>query len=87
MTQLTDDELDAIMSAAWPLHPAQRAAFEQTVITEWQRLPVDARGPGTLHRTIAMVQHDFLKSRPIAVGPSPGNLSKYGKAALRAKGK
>jgi hypothetical protein len=47
------------------------------VITEWQRLPVDARGPGTPHRTIAMVQRDFLKSRPIAVGPSPGNLSKY----------
>ena len=82
---LTDAEFDAIMTAAWVLHPSQRAAFEQQCISELLRLPPDARGPGSLHRTIATVQRAFLKSGPIAVGT--GNLSQYGKAALRAKGK
>jgi hypothetical protein len=85
---LTDAELDAIMSAAWPLSPSQRAAFEQQVTTELQRLPSDTRGPGTLHRTIATVQRAFLKSGKIAIGHSPGNHSKYEKpSALRDKGK
>jgi hypothetical protein len=82
---LTAAELDAITAAAWPLLPGVRADFEQQVITEWQRLPPDKRGPGTLHRTIAMAQRAFLKSGPIAV--STGNVSRYGRAALRAKGK
>jgi hypothetical protein len=44
MTQpLTDAEIDHIMEAAWALHPSQRGAFEQTVITELQRLPPAAR--------------------------------------------
>jgi hypothetical protein len=44
MTQLTDAELDRIMEAAWVLHPSQRAAFEQQVLAELQRLPPDTRG-------------------------------------------
>ena len=86
MTQpLTDAELDRILEAAWALHPAQRAAFEQAVITELQKLPPETRGPGTLHRVIATCQRTYLGSGAIAVGP--GNLSAYGKAALRDKGK
>src|SRR5262249_18461489 len=85
MPQLTDDEVDAIMSAAWPLHPSQRGAFEQTVLTEWQRLPVEARGPGSLHRIIAAAQKDALRGGPLSVGP--GNLSHYRKRSLlRDKG-
>jgi hypothetical protein len=75
MTQpLTDAEIDRIMEAAWALHPSQRGAFEQTVITELQRLPPAARGPGTLHRIIAPAQRTFLHGGPIAVGT--GNLDK-----------
>ena len=75
MTQpLTDAEIDRIMEAAWALHPSQRGAFEQTVITELQRLPPAARGPGTLHRIIAPAQRTFLRSSPTAVGT--GNLGK-----------
>jgi len=66
-------------------HPAQRAAFEQAVIAELQKLPPETRGPGTLHRVIATCQRTYLGSGTIAVGP--GNLSAYGKAALRDKGK
>jgi hypothetical protein len=63
MTQpLTDAEIDRIMEAAWALHPSQRGAFEQTVITELQRLPPAARGPGTLHRIIAPAQRIYLRS-------------------------
>ena len=86
MTQpLTDAELDRILEAAWALHPAQRAAFERAVIAELQKLPPETRGPGTLHRVIATCQRTYLGSGEIAVGP--GNLSAYGKAALRDKGK
>ena len=84
MTQpLTDVELDRIMEAAWGLHPSQRAAFEEQVITELQKLAPDVRGPGTLHRIIAAAQRSFLRA---AVGP--GNLSHYDKpSVLRGKGK
>jgi len=84
MAQLSDAELDRILEASGALHPAQRAAFEAAVIAEWQRLPPATRGPGTLHQIIATAQRSFVA---LAVGPSPGNLSRYGKAALRAKGK
>ena len=63
MGQLGDAELDAILTAAWALHPSQRAAFEQAVLAELQRLPPDTRGPGTLHRIIAACQR---KARPSA---------------------
>jgi hypothetical protein len=58
MGQLGDAELDAILTAAWALHPSQRAAFEQAVLAELQRLPPDTRGPGTLHRIIAACQRN-----------------------------
>ena len=68
------------------LHPTQRAAFEQQVISELQRLPLDARGPGVLHRIIAAAQRTYLVSGAIAVGT--GNLSHYDKRSLlRDKGK
>ena len=87
-TPPSDSELDRIMEAAWALRPSQRAAFEQQCLTELQKLPSDTRGPGTLHRTIATVQRTFLKSGRIAIGPSPGNHSKYDRpSALRAKNK
>jgi hypothetical protein len=59
------------------LHPTQRAAFEQLVISELQKLPTDVRGPGTLHRIIAEAQRTYLRIGPIAIGP---NYSKYGRA-------
>jgi hypothetical protein len=65
------------------LHPTQRAAFEQQVITELQKVPSDMRGPGSLHRTIATVQRAFIGT---AIGGT-GNLAKYGRAGLRAKGR
>jgi hypothetical protein len=37
-----------------------------------------------LDRTIATVQRVFLRAGPIAIGPSPGNFARYGKAALRS---
>ena len=80
---LTDAELDRIMEAAWVLHPAKRAEFEQAVISELQKLSPDVRGPGTLHRIIAAAQRTYLGSRALA-----GNLSRYDKpSALRDKGK
>ena len=84
MTQsLTDAELDRIMEAAWGLHPSQRAAFEQQVITELQKLAPDVRGPGSLHRIIAACQRTHLGSRATA-----GNSSHYDKpTVLRDKGK
>jgi hypothetical protein len=86
MTQpLTDEELDSIMTAALALHLSQRAAFEQQCISELLHLPPATRGPGSLHRVIAACQRNYIGSGAIAVGT--GNLSRYGKAALRAKGK
>jgi homoaconitase/3-isopropylmalate dehydratase large subunit len=49
------------------------------------RLPPATRGPGSVHRVIAACQRSYIGSGAIAVGT--GNLSRYGKAALRAKGK
>ena len=84
--QLIEAELDAIAETASPLHPAQRAEFEQAVIAELSRLPPDVRGPGSLHRVIAACQRTYLSSRAIAVGN--GNLSHYDKPnALRDKAK
>jgi hypothetical protein len=61
------------MEAAWGLHPSQRAAFEQQVITELQKLAPDVRGPDSLHRIIAAAQRSYLGSRAII----SGNLSHY----------
>jgi hypothetical protein len=73
------------LTAAWALPPGVRAAFEQQVIGELQNVPPATRGPGTLHRIIAAAQSSYLR---LAVGTGgTGNIARYGRAALRGKGK
>lgn len=73
------------MEAAWALHPAQRAAFEQAVIAELQKLPAETRGPGTLHRVIATCQRTYLGSGAIAVGPRQSQRIWQGRAARQGQ--
>jgi hypothetical protein len=55
--RLTDDELQAVMSAARPLDPWRRDAFLQEVASSLSRC--GELGPGLVHRVIAQVQRQF----------------------------
>jgi hypothetical protein len=54
---LNDDEYDAIMQAAAPIHPLQRDAFLKVLAAELERHPVV--GPGLVHRLAAQLQRTF----------------------------
>jgi predicted DNA-binding transcriptional regulator YafY len=56
--RLTDDELEAVMSAARPLEPWRRDAFLQEVANSLARC--GELGPGIVHRVVAQVQHEFF---------------------------
>jgi hypothetical protein len=55
---LSDDELAAIMDAAAPLPPHQRAAFLRAVSTELSKYP--ELGPGVIARVTAKLQRQHL---------------------------
>jgi hypothetical protein len=55
--RLTDDELDAVMSAAQPIAIERRDAFLQAVAAELRGREV---GPGLVHRVVAQVQREFF---------------------------
>jgi hypothetical protein len=57
-----DAEIDAVMTASWPLLPAQREAFEKECIWKLQQVPMADRGPGLVHRIIAQAQKDYPRS-------------------------
>ena len=56
--KLSDDELDAIMAAAQPLQPHQRASFVEAVAAELAGL--GEIGPGSLHRAIRTVWSSYF---------------------------
>jgi hypothetical protein len=53
---------------AEPLPRPHRGAFLEAVTARLATYRSDAIGLGSLHRVAREVQHDFLKSGPIAVG-------------------
>ena len=55
---LTDDEYNAVMQAAAPIHPHQRDAFLKALAGELERHPVV--GPGVVHRCAAQLQRTFV---------------------------
>jgi hypothetical protein len=81
--RLTQAGRDAIAFAAAVVSPSQRNAFEDMVRSELSRLPAEARGEGTTHRTIAKCQKEFLRVTEIAVGPAKPR----GRGAYKAKAK
>jgi hypothetical protein len=56
IVRLTDDELDAIMSAARPLEASRRDAFLQHVASSLKHC--GELGPGVVYRVVAEVQRD-----------------------------
>jgi hypothetical protein len=54
---LTDDEYNAVLQAAAPIHPLQRDAFLKALAGELERHPVV--GPGLVHRCAARLQRTF----------------------------
>jgi hypothetical protein len=57
MLSLNDDEYQAVMRAAGPVHPTQRSAFLQALAKEFEGHP--AIGPGLVHRLAAQLQRQF----------------------------
>jgi hypothetical protein len=53
----SDSEIDQVLAACRPLEPRLRDAFVQAVASALTGC--SERGPGLLHRTIAMVQRRF----------------------------
>ena len=54
---LSDDEYNAIMQAAAPIHPLQRDAFLKALAAALEAHPVV--GPGLVHRCAAELQKTF----------------------------
>ena len=70
---LTDDEYNAVQTAAAPIHPLQRGAFLKALAEELERHPVV--GPGIVHRCAADLQRRFVvQARTEAVGAEPRHL-------------
>jgi hypothetical protein len=65
----SDEEMDALRALASPLPPPLRDGFLRLVADKLAAYPDQLRGPGLLHRTAVVVQHDLLKNGPVAVGP------------------
>ena len=55
--RLSDDEYNAVMQAAAPIHPRQRAAFLKALAVEVE--PHAVIGPGVVHRCVAQLQKTF----------------------------
>ena len=55
--RLTDSELEAVFTAARPLHPRDRDAFLQAIAAELATLPVVSDGP--VQRVASAVQRLF----------------------------
>jgi hypothetical protein len=69
---LTDEQLDAIHRAAWPLAPHDRASFLEAVAIELAREPTI--GDGVVYRVAMQVQRRFWA--PPDLGRTSGT-SKY----------
>jgi len=65
---LTDSELEAIMSAAKPLQPADRDRFLRAVAEAITALP--EVGPGSIHRAIAELQRQYFVAPDLRVNES-----------------
>ena len=62
---LTDAELEAIMTAAKPLHPVDRDRFLRAVAEAITALP--EIGPGSVHRAIVELQKRFFVAPDLRV--------------------
>jgi hypothetical protein len=71
--KLTDDELDAVMSAARPLAVERRDAFLQQVAAELRGREI---GPGLVHRVVAQVQREHFDP-PVFGSNGEAKYSKY----------
>jgi hypothetical protein len=71
---LTDDELEAVITAARPLDPWRRDAFLQEVASSLASC--SEIGPGIVHRIVAQVQRAHFAPPDLSVGAA-GRTSKY----------
>lgn len=55
---LSDDEYQAVMQVAGPIHPQQRGAFLKALAEELERHPVV--GPGVMFRAASELQKRFV---------------------------
>jgi hypothetical protein len=67
---LSDDALEAAMSACQPLRPSDRSAFLQSVAAELAKYPMV--GPGIIARVCAQTQRKFFDP------PNLNGAGKYG---------
>jgi hypothetical protein len=56
--QLNDEEMNAVMAAAAPVHPHRRDAFLKALAMDLERQPVV--GPGVVHRCASALQKTFV---------------------------
>jgi hypothetical protein len=69
---LNDDEYNAIMQAAAPIHPLQRDAFLKALATALEAHPVI--GPGLVHRCAADLQKTFVVAAHSETAHAPRHL-------------
>jgi hypothetical protein len=71
---LNDDEYNAVMQAAAPIHPLQRDGFLKALAAELERQPVVS--PGLVHRCVAELQRKFVvQARTEADSVTPRHLT------------
>jgi hypothetical protein len=71
---LTDEQLDTIHRAAWPLAPADRAPFLEAVAQALQQQPT--LGDGVIHRVAVECRRRFWTPPDLSIGAA-GRTSKY----------
>jgi len=68
MVKLSDDELEAVMTAARPMLPHQRSAFLERMAAELAALDADAIGPGAVARLCRELQREHYAAPDLARG-------------------
>ena len=76
---LTDDQLNAVLAASFPLLPDRRSAFLAACARELANLP--EIGDGAVHRVVSAVQRQFFDPPTFVSGDS--GVSKYDRLARR----
>jgi hypothetical protein len=74
---LSADELDEVMSLAWPLPTEVRAAFVTAVENALGGYSLGARGAGLAHRVAISLQRDFFIPPPPSPPPQLFNARRF----------
>jgi hypothetical protein len=75
---LSDDQLNALLAASYPLLPNRRSAFLEACARELANLP--EIGEGAVHRIVSAVQRQFFDPPSFQTGDGKSKYSRRARA-------